>query len=161
MVMHDTRLKNLGRQALSAPRPLPYPSTGPVLCPLLRHHTSILKTPHSPIPCSSSRHHPRPPLLPQTVLTTPLFRDVYGVDPADLGYVWVAGPLSGLVVQVGAFGGKVEEPQSGAFGCCTHFRWHTLPQQRTARRDCGQARHVFLSDPKTLLLSNVEPSFLL
>eukprot|EP00903_Cladosiphon_okamuranus_P005670 g5633.t1 len=35
----------------------------------------------------------------KTVLTTPLFRDVYGVDPADLGYVWVAGPLSGLVVQ--------------------------------------------------------------
>ena len=61
MAMHDTRLKNLGRQVLSAPRPLPYPSTGPVLCPLLRHHTGILKTPHSPIPCSSSRHHPRPP----------------------------------------------------------------------------------------------------
>ncbi|CAM9864902.1 unnamed protein product [Scytosiphon promiscuus] len=35
----------------------------------------------------------------KTVLTTPLFRDVYGVDPADLGFVWVAGPLSGLVVQ--------------------------------------------------------------
>lgn len=37
----------------------------------------------------------------QTVLTTPLFRDVYGVDSADLGFVWLAGPLSGLVVQVG------------------------------------------------------------
>ncbi|CAM9724515.1 unnamed protein product [Hapterophycus canaliculatus] len=35
----------------------------------------------------------------KTVLTTPLFRDVYGVDPADLGFVWLAGPLSGLVVQ--------------------------------------------------------------
>ncbi|CAM9311467.1 unnamed protein product [Pylaiella littoralis] len=35
----------------------------------------------------------------KTVLTTPLFRNVYGVDPADLGYVWLAGPLSGLVVQ--------------------------------------------------------------
>lgn len=35
----------------------------------------------------------------QTVLTTPLFRDVYGVDPADLGFVWLAGPLSGLLVQ--------------------------------------------------------------
>jgi len=39
---------------------------------------------------------PHPYTLSQTVLTTPLFRDVYGVDPADLGYVWVAGPLSGL-----------------------------------------------------------------
>ncbi|CAM9446239.1 unnamed protein product [Ectocarpus sp. 4 AP-2014] len=35
----------------------------------------------------------------KTVLTTPLFRDVYGVDPADLGFVWLAGPLSGLLVQ--------------------------------------------------------------
>eukprot|EP00904_Undaria_pinnatifida_P013853 jgi/Undpi1/9599/HiC_scaffold_27.g12055.m1 len=35
----------------------------------------------------------------KTVLTTPLFRDVYGVDAADLGFVWLAGPLSGLVVQ--------------------------------------------------------------
>ncbi|CAN0043808.1 unnamed protein product, partial [Ectocarpus fasciculatus] len=35
----------------------------------------------------------------KTVLTTPLFRDVYGVDPANLGFVWLAGPLSGLLVQ--------------------------------------------------------------
>ncbi|CAM9569662.1 unnamed protein product, partial [Sphacelaria rigidula] len=35
----------------------------------------------------------------QTVLTTPLFRDLYDVDPADLGFVWLAGPLSGLFVQ--------------------------------------------------------------
>lgn len=34
------------------------------------------------------------------MLTTPLFRDVYGVDTADLGFVWLAGPLSGLLVQV-------------------------------------------------------------
>ncbi|CAB1116653.1 unnamed protein product [Ectocarpus sp. CCAP 1310/34] len=37
----------------------------------------------------------------KTVLTTPLFRDVYGVDPADLGFVWLAGPLSGLLPVVG------------------------------------------------------------
>ncbi|CAM9771086.1 unnamed protein product, partial [Phaeothamnion confervicola] len=29
----------------------------------------------------------------------PIFKDRYGVDTGDLGYVWIAGPLSGFIVQ--------------------------------------------------------------
>ncbi len=32
-------------------------------------------------------------------LTTPLFKSLYGLRTQHVGYIWVAGPVSGLVVQ--------------------------------------------------------------
>ncbi len=35
----------------------------------------------------------------KNTLTTPLFKSLYGVRTEHVGYVWIAGPVSGLVVQ--------------------------------------------------------------
>lgn len=101
----------LSHAPLDTVRSAPPPRLSRLLC--YRRLCSFLLSPsHTKKPREAPAHlltNPLPPIFSlssQTVLTTPLFRDVYGVDPADLGYVWVAGPLSGLVVQVRAWMGS-------------------------------------------------------